>query len=439
MQQLLRANLGRHAVPYSIFCSAMIVAAVVLSGCSSVDNFGSRINDVNANAGDALNDETLLNIVRAANLQSPNFVGISQVTGSQTETLSTGLPNINFGPGQVAADHAYHLTNSLSSGVGGGFTSAPLVSTEFEQGILSPVGAKTLSLLLTAYPREVVFYALIESITIKHDGISYIFGSNPLNNLNKSGEYDQNCRSKFDNLSGKAQVSQPRVCNYEKFNRLLSVLIAGGLSAEVFTESPANAGDYRRQDKAAESAAQTPSGLNKSPSAQDAKNVTDKPKPTGTALAAGRFCFLPASDALYNAAGYFQAFRCGTPSKFGKTFSVSLGAAGEVEFSFLQVRSLVGFYTYLGFLLRNGATDRVSYRSTLDAVTLQHGDPFLRIDQGSGPHCIAEASYGGAQYCVPLGAYNTAALMSIAQQIRNLQITPNDLNTPFTVRLGGGQ
>src|SRR5262245_39939000 len=139
----------------------------LLGACALVDQYGSRAYDGNLNTQNAINQEVLLNIVRASRYQSISWNPATQITGSQTETLSTGLPTINIGPAQTAANHIYSITNSLSSGVNGAFTTTPLATTAFQTGMLTPVGLKTVAALTTYYPRDVVFYALIAAIDVK--------------------------------------------------------------------------------------------------------------------------------------------------------------------------------------------------------------------------------------------------------------------------------
>ena len=75
-----------------------ILVATLSGSCAAVDQFGSRVRDGNLNSQDALNQETLLNIIRARDLQPLNFFAITQVSGGQTETLNTGMPTVTFGP-----------------------------------------------------------------------------------------------------------------------------------------------------------------------------------------------------------------------------------------------------------------------------------------------------------------------------------------------------
>jgi hypothetical protein len=125
-----------------------------LAACASVDQFGSRTYDGNLNSQNATNQEILLNIIRASSYQSTNFFAITQVTGSQVETLTTGLPTITLGPGLTTAQRQAVISDSLANGVTGGYQSNPLVSSTFSEGMLSPTSLRTIALLFWSHPRE---------------------------------------------------------------------------------------------------------------------------------------------------------------------------------------------------------------------------------------------------------------------------------------------
>jgi hypothetical protein len=59
----------------------------------------------------------------------------------------------------------------------------------------------------------------------------------------------------------------------------------------------------------------------------------------------------------------------------------------------------------------------------------------LQILRTGGPGCFVWISYELENYCVPIDAYKTATVLDILVQLRNLAITPNDLNSGFSVRL----
>jgi hypothetical protein len=156
----MRAIVRRICLPiFSLF-----VVGTVCS-CTVVDQFGSRAYVGNLNVQDALNEEVLLNIIRASRYQSFSWNPVNSVSGGTSLGMSTGLPTATFGPNNPQPPYA--ITNSLSSGITGGYTTSPLLSTSFQLGMLTPITIKTFASLSTFYPREVIFYALIESINVK--------------------------------------------------------------------------------------------------------------------------------------------------------------------------------------------------------------------------------------------------------------------------------
>ena len=74
---------------------------------------------------------------------------------------------------------------------------------------------------------------------------------------------------------------------------------------------------------------------------------------------------------------------------------------------------------------------------TVPAARIWHDGPYLKILPVNGPSnaCYASATYEGQTYCVPLEAAHTSMLMDIAVILRNLNITPTDLNAPVSVRI----
>jgi hypothetical protein len=203
---------------------------LVLGSCATVDQFGARIYDGNLNSQNATNQEILLNIVRASRLQPLNFVAITQVTGGQTETLNTGLPTITIGPMQTVAQHQFQVANSLTSNVSGGYQSNPLVSTEFQTGMLSPIDERTVAYLVAAHPREPVLYSVTESLTfqVKNTGRIYRLVNDPTRD---TPFFD--CQQKVDRASDNTAILLAHDCNYSLFLRYFKVLVLAGLTSEL--------------------------------------------------------------------------------------------------------------------------------------------------------------------------------------------------------------
>jgi hypothetical protein len=113
-------------------------------------------------------------------------------------------------------------------------------------------------------------------------------------------------------------------------------------------------------------------------------------------------------------------------------------AASKLYFS-PRLRSPVGVYAYLGEVMNRENAD-LTGPAFLSYATLQaknrFGSTFLDIVQG-GPAaaCGVAIEYGGRSYCVKDGDRSTSNLLALLQDLRNLSITPADLNAPFSVRV----
>jgi hypothetical protein len=143
------------------------VAGLLLSSCAFVDNYTPRLYQNNLGFGDFTSQEVLLNIVRASRHEALSFVAVSSEGGMQTETLGTGLPIFTLGPAQAAVQKQFAFAgNSLSSSAQSQYSVQPLSTTNFMQGMLTPIGARTLAMLLGTHPRPWVFYATVAGIKL---------------------------------------------------------------------------------------------------------------------------------------------------------------------------------------------------------------------------------------------------------------------------------
>jgi hypothetical protein len=443
------------AIPFLLFAE--------LSGaCALVDQYGSRAYDGNLNTQNAINQEVLVNIVRASRYQALSWNPASQIQGGQTETLSTGLPTINIGPAQTAANHIYSITNSVSSGVTGGFTTAPLSTTAFQVGMLTPVDLKIIAALSTYYPREVVLYALIAAIDVKlvssnpkyarlinDPGAAYYDVDDP-SNLNQKECYREFDRFGPDIFFGTKNGSVS--CSYAKFRNLLGIMIANGLYTEL---------------------AQIPAPQPAQAQANQSNIVT-----------VGRFCFnkpfvsqefiiqntnFPrcGQDKKQNAGGTVQVVTTETHKRedvivntdtksalrtitttsnsilpiTGRTFRLNFTGIGPVEITF-EMRSPDGFLSYLGSWYRVrgklefvGDERPLSGYGSVPAKQIFAGGPYLSISDGVSASCYSSVNYSGQSFCVPMEATHTSMLMDIAVILRNLNISPTDLNAPISVKV----
>ena len=430
-------------LPWALF------ALVQCAGCATVDQYGARINDANTNSQNALNDEILLNIVRANRYQSPNFIAISQVTGGQTEALTTGFPS--FYVGVHSGNNP--LTNGLASTVTGGYQSNPLLSTPFQNGMLSPVTYRTVALLVASHPREAVFSLVLEGFEITLPGGKHAF----LNNDPTDDDPKQSGETCDDILRspGSAPLYPGQQCSFSKFHRLLKGLVANGLYAEL-TAPSLNSASASTPGSASQTAAASTSGSG----------------------APGRICFNPAraGSKIESLIEKVRHNICGSVQKqpqkeqdTGITRSVSVKqtvagvettkadsvtgtlppqsdgsneasrnnflfpypGVGDIQINFV-FRSPDAVIKYLGRWL--DARDVKFDYYTEDAKAVLKEEPYLNIIE-RGSSCYASIIYYGNSYCVPANSVHTAMLMDMVEDLRNINIQPTDLNSAFTVRL----
>lgn len=419
---------------------------LILQGCASVDQYGSRILDANLNSQNALNQEILLNIVRASRFQSGNFIAISQITGGQSEQLSTGLPTISLGPGQTAANHVYQVSNSVVSGVTGGYQSNPLISTAFQNGMLTPVSPRTVALLIGSHPREIVFFLLVNGIEVKlHTGETVFLGNDPSLDLPPDGD-PRGCDDIVSSSSGKELLYPGGVCTYTKFSFLMKSLIGNGLTAELIDSgSPANQGASSSSGSSGSSVG-LPGQLCFDPAlggknyqieiGRNFKNICGpanpkSPKPTLTATNS-LSVKTTAADKTETTKSTSTTGPIQEPS-LPKNISFNYPGFGKVELRPV-FRSPIGVINYLGVFLRQQPlfAHYVTYRAQ---QVLPENEPYLNVVPISAGGCYTSLNYMGQSYCVPATSMHTAMIMDIVETLRNLSITPADLNSAFTVRL----
>jgi len=446
--------------------TACLLFATGLTGsCASVDQYGSRAYDGNVNTQEAFNREILVNIIRASQYQALSWNPASQINGTQSETLNTGLPTITTGPHQVAP-YIYSISNSLSSAVSGGFTTAPLASTSFQAGMITPIDLKTMASLMTYYPREAIFYSLISAIDVK------LVSNRPqyarLVNDPAQAYSDIADPSSLDQNSCDEIIRQPTPkiffgsgCSYKKFLNLLSLLVENGLYMELVSI----------------------------PAPQPAQAQANQ----SNIVTVGRFCFNKDVSIQQNGSDFLSTRlpTCGIENKnpLGGTIAVvttetdknddaamrthtrsisttttttrnsvlpitghgfgpiPFAGIGPVEITF-ELRSPNGFLSYLGSWYKYGdrvgfdrydpiRKTRVPFYDTVQANQIFGNGPYLSIISNIGPtaSCYSSISYEGQIYCVPIGATHTTMLMDIAIMLRNLNISPTDLNAPVSVRI----
>jgi hypothetical protein len=442
-------------IVFRAFC--LLLFAGLSGSCATVDQFGSRAYDGNLNTQNGLNQEILVNIVRASRYQSVSWNPPSQITGGQTEALTTGLPTINFGPGTTAASQIYSITNSVSSGVTGGYTTTPLATTAFQTGMLTPVDLKTIASLQTYYPREAIFYALIAAIDVKlvSSDRQYVRlvndPSQAYSNIYEPSILDQ---TKCNAMLDEARLHPgPQVffgfgeCSYEKFRNLLGLLIQYGLYTELVqipppqpTQAQANQSNIITIGRFCFNRALVfPALLASVPPSSFPKCGLNKTQPAGGAIQVVRTETDKFDDRIINTKTKSQTTMITTTTNSivpltGRNFRVKFAGIGWVDITF-ELRSPNGYLNYLGSWFNVGNTVSFEYASNQLKALLPKGDPYLSIVDGLYAPCYSWVNYSGQRFCVPMGARHTAMLMDIAAILRNLNISPSDLNAPVSVRV----
>lgn len=403
-------------------CASLVLVA--LTGCAVVDRFGSRVYDHNLVSQDVMNKEVLINIVRASRYQALNFMVITQVTGSQSEMLTTGLPTITLGPAQTAVQHQFPISNTVASGFAGGYQTNPLVSSQFQEGMMSPVSPRILAFLLASHDRETVFNLAIDSINVTAGDRTVRYVNDPANNGGLAGGCTAEAALRTLSLPDQEHrfLLQEDVCNYSKFIALVTEAMQSGLSAELV---PVPTDQVRR----------SLSGASRASTNAGAVGGEGNANATTTAEATGRLCWDPglAAAGRKSLARRF-APRCGSNlDERSANREFYLQVLGTLRFQ-VRLRSPAAIFAALGKQLRDGTTGQVS--AVLPASQGQFGDePLLTVTTEEKDGCAVAAEYDGQSWCVPRHAGKTATVINILQELKNLSTTPTDLNSAFSVRV----
>jgi hypothetical protein len=440
--------------------------AGVVGSCATVDQFGYRASAGNLSVQDSVNKEVLLNIIRASQYRSFSWNPVNQATSNTTLGVTAG-PSFTFGPVN-AGGPSYSPTGSLTGNLMGGYTSSPLVTTSFQLGMITPISTKTLASLLTYYPREVIFYALVDSINIK------LVGTNEHSRLvndpaqdyldiNDPTSFDeQQCYNIARRTSPRASLFPGTQCSYSKFRALMQTLLEEGLFADLIeypTTSAAQATNVAAQNSTSgASLLQTTtvaegrfclsdvlrprrlSGIGNIPHCGDRA----KPRNLGGSIVVTKTETQTADDRIVNTntnslkTGIVSTKNTLLPIGVGESPTASYQGLGEIQID-LVMRSPNGFFSYLGSWYNY--RDQVAFDSynagykSVPAKRIWAGGPYLAITSAPTMQCYASVEYNGQPYCVPLEATHTAMLMDLAVVLRNLNVQPTDLNVPATVRL----
>ena len=142
---------------------ACAVAATAMTGCASVPDIAERHHDGNVVQERVVNQQLLLNIVRAAHRQPLHFSTIPYVR----------LPLVNSAPWTLTVPFGVvgpYGRNSLATSLGAQVITVevtPQTSQEFMQGITTPVRPALMDLYLQqGWPQQTVLYLFVEEMRL---------------------------------------------------------------------------------------------------------------------------------------------------------------------------------------------------------------------------------------------------------------------------------
>jgi hypothetical protein len=417
----------------NFFGVILLLSSVLLSACAVVDQFEDRIYSSNLKSQNAMNQETLVNIIRASRFQTMNFVALTQVAGGQQETLTTGLPTITIGPAQTLAQHQFQVSNSLSSQATGSFQSNPLVSTNFQSAMLSPVSPRTVALLASSHPREPVFISLVDAITLSSGAFIVRF-----ENDETRADTNPACDRVHGNYTKADLQTFERHCNYSAFVEMLWLLLSAGLNSELVPIDGASPKDGPQAtghicfDRSRAVFFATPfCGQARSAPAKVVAKSTPKPTPSSTPVAASP----PAEPGTNPTPTPTPTPQKTTPAKTVDSVQrLTINGVGTFEVV-ISFRSPVAVFRFYGALYGQQAGGHYRYQARSLANLLRPDEPFINIAADNSSGCYTSINYDGQPFCVPSYSNNTALIFTILQELRNLSIQSTDLNSAFTVRL----
>lgn len=359
-----------------------------------MNQYASRVATQNENANQSLNEETLLNILRARDYKPVNFLAISQLSAGGSESVSIGLPTITFGPHQVPTSRQYVFgNNGISSSSGMTFQTNPLITSDFVKGQSAPIPSSNLALLLANFPREIVYYATIDRVRIIFSGYSLNITNNPSDNHSIDG---RDCSEHEADLIDSSFYSKTNeaYCNFSKFKHIINALIDHGVTAELIPIATKTSKEDSDSDK------------------------DQSPK------FAGQFCHDQSLDTKKSdKSNALKA--CGSGKLFSDNQALSISKAGhKTEILF---RSPAKIYRYVGSVSTSSVPLIIDYKDK-DAEAFR-GERFINIIKSDGPECDVSVIYGSERWCVPgTGSKSTFVVFNMLQNLRNLSISSDETN-----------
>jgi hypothetical protein len=432
-----------------------VLLSVSVAACGFVDSsFEPRINTVNRGYDSATNTEVLANIVHASRYEPLRFYLHSKFAPSQTSDIKVGLPTITFGPGQLAAQKQFAFASNLTDNSASlSLEVDPIETHDFHNSLMTPLSLGTIGLVLTSFPRELVFLTLFDSVRFQFQGgmpieyrnvptppsancpeyhydgssgdadydPSYVAGpGSPYNGVpydpRSGARYHPARAGSYDNL---------RNCSYQRFRFWIATAIAYGMSV-TFESAP------------------------------NTKHNPNDPKDTQPAtIVVGKFCFDPAlaqPSLAGETAVFFKGSACVKTTIDKSTTKSQTNATEQLTFGFpfmgpdqkighvdleIRPRSLLEIFLYLGDLLKM-ATAQNQMIPVYTKEAQSNGDVSVfqvELNRHRGS-CFSALSEGERYYCIPDdGAENTYRLFAMVTELTSLMQTATDVPNSLSVRL----
>jgi hypothetical protein len=408
-------------------------------GCAFVDSqIPGRNSILNQGYDIAGNDEILLNILRAKHYQPLRFYLHSKIAPSQTTSASIGLPNITVGPGQTVAQHQFVFgPNSTNNTASMSYEIDPVETQTFYQGLLTPNSLGIIGALLSRYPREFIFLALIDAVKVTqlypNKSVTRFVNDPGLDDPLACPDFDYSNydRAAFDQTDDLISIYNPAYdkdmhagahyagCGFHVFQFYLQEAIKYGMTVSV---------------------ANIP---NPKYNPNDTKSTQPKQ------ISVGTLCYdlaLARPDVVAELSRY-------SSSLCGATRATADSPTAVLRFTYhaprppsrlltevdqkveIVPRSTAGVFSYLGRLLATNTGESVQLYSR---EAQANGDVHLLTTVTSNifPACFVVANLFGDQYCVPArGSDNTKRMFQLLSELIALNSSANDVPTSLTVRV----
>jgi hypothetical protein len=404
---------ARRAFP----AAACLVLSLGLAACATTVNFSSWVLGYNISVEQAQNQLTLLNIMRASEDMPLLFTGVQVVRGNGQTTAGanigiTASSQVTSVPGTNSADTSVKaLAPGASLQVSSGFNFDVVVldSSEFYQGLLTPIGIDAMhSYMKKGVPAELILLLLVERITLTVGGVPTTYVNNPVD-----PDYNR-FRSTLANLLKLGLTTEvessnlpvgPLLTDADVKNDLKSLFAAAQAGLLLFPEK----GGYRFMKRNTAARLCFMGGGNDVPELPQNSLCTASPKKR-TALKTPAEPQRPANE---------------------------VQSLADAEMS-VQTRSTRDLFSYLG-RLAHGQTDAGRDSVTLElpeALELPDAAAYHNISKGHSlfrvvkdrprPDDLASIEYRGSVYSLPNEGYSATVLM-VLQQLFSLSKSVNSV------------